>query len=123
MYVYLRFYYVNYLYLDNYYDIYTIQSKFIEMWRIDQTKPDIPVSRLLLDFSCQYHPFINKFFVNNTVTYQEYFLFVGIFVFFEIKNIISLMLVICNVYSNKFITNVYILFIETNMHIFGYIRI
>lgn len=55
-------------------------------------------------FHCEYHDFVQLFFQTDSVSYEDYFLFLCFFIFFENSHIIQLLISMCKIYSNICVT-------------------
>lgn len=107
---------LNYFFfIVNYYDINIIFKYYLKLWNMDQTRNHIPISALQNLLPSTFHKFCYIFFQEGiyynslynqigVIYYDDFFLFVCIFVFFSRRDMIKIIFSINNIRSNFIIT-------------------
>lgn len=79
------------------------------MWSNHPDLSYLPKQEILLHFSPRFRDIVHYFF-RQQVSCNDYVLFVCLFLFFDIPQLITILLTMARVYSNIFITEVCLLF-------------
>lgn len=95
-----------------------MENVFLNVWCKDQSKCSLSLQDFQSLFSLKYSALITAFF-DEDVSFEKYYKFIVFFGFFDMKNIITLLLSICNIHSNLYVTRVYYYnYLESNGCIF-----
>lgn len=81
-----------------------MSCSYIRLWNSDTSINFVQKTKLMAFFHCEYHGFVQLFFQTDTVSYEDYFLFVCFFMFFDNSHIIPLLMSMCKIYSNICVT-------------------
>lgn len=89
----------------NNYEINCVIRNYLELWCKNKLINYVPLTCLLMFFDKKYYKFIEVFFENNEIYYDDYITFVFVIMFCKKNSILSLVLFFANVKSNVIITN------------------
>lgn len=92
-------------YIVNNYEINIIESEYFKMWSNHPDLSFLPKPEILLHFPPRFRDILDYFF-HQQVSCNDYVLFVCLFLFFDIPQLLTILLTVCKVYSNLFITEV-----------------
>lgn len=73
-------------------------------WDSNKLQNYIPIEKVLNDFNSPYHGIVQTFFHYFQIYYDDYFLFVCIFSFCNLSQILYILLASCQLYPAKYIT-------------------
>lgn len=98
----------------NKYEVNIIQESYLMLWGRNQSMNFILHSELLTEVDRSYEVLIKKFFMKRIIVtiynlleeiyFDDYFMFVCVFIFYEPSQLFSLLLSLCNIHSNIFIS-------------------
>lgn len=86
-------------------EINNILEVYLEMWGRNQLQNFVPLSTFINEFQFTSIPMISLFFPHGEVYYDKFLQFVIVIVFFNYTQLISLLLSMCKIHSNLFITS------------------
>lgn len=92
------------LFIVSYYDINHIIETFVRFWITDTNITYVHLTKIMVFFKPDYCGFLELFFKNDRVEFDDFFLFICAFLFFDNDMIISLLLSMIGIHSNIFIT-------------------
>lgn len=97
-------------FLVNNYEISEFEAVYLNIWSENREKPYIFVGSLLHYLTCEDMPIFHSYFqpYEGRVTMSMYIEFVCLFSFFSNKQLIPLLLSLCNIFSNKVISELQI---------------
>lgn len=93
------------IFIVNKLEINNIIEVYLEMWGRNQLQNFVPLSTFINEFQFTCIPMISLFFPRGEVYYDKFLQFVFVIVFFNYAQLISLLLSMCKIHSNLFITS------------------
>lgn len=96
----------------NFYEVNSIQSEFLKLWSQDISINTIPLNSFITYFSDNYRSLIHTFFCGSihiiilleNVTFDDYYLFVIFFSFYDVNHILTIFFSMCQIHSKVCVT-------------------